>query len=81
MTSAIQYIVGTSGYSFADWVGTFYPAGTRQNEMLRLYVQRFQTVELNFTFYRMPSAATLERIAGSFMEVSRSPLVLKYLLS
>ena len=65
MTSAIQYIVGTSGYSFADWVGTFYPAGTRQNEMLRLYVQRFQTVELNFTFYRMPSAATLERIAGA----------------
>ena len=63
MKSDIQYVVGTSGYSFADWVGPFYPPGTRQREMLRYYVQRFQTVELNFTFYRMPSASTLDRIA------------------
>lgn len=63
MKSDLQYVVGTSGYSFADWVGTFYPPGTRQGDMLRFYVQHFQTVELNFTFYRMPSASTLERMA------------------
>ena len=62
MTRPLQYLVGTSGYSFADWVGPFYPPGTRAGEMLRLYVRHFQTVELNFTFYRMPSAATLDRI-------------------
>jgi uncharacterized protein YecE (DUF72 family) len=58
----LKYIVGTSGYSFRDWVGTFYPAGTRQGEMFGLYVNRFEAVELNFTYYRMPSADTLERI-------------------
>ncbi|MBN1672436.1 MAG: DUF72 domain-containing protein [Kiritimatiellae bacterium] len=57
------YIVGTSGYSFADWVGAFYPAGTRQNEMFTHYVAHFRTVEINYTFYRMPAARTLEALA------------------
>ena len=60
----MKHIVGTSGYSFRDWVGTFYPPGTQQKDMLGLYVQRFETVELNFTYYRMPTADTLMRIAG-----------------
>jgi len=59
----LKYIVGTSGYSFRDWVGNFYPAGTRQGDMFGLYVNRFEAVELNFTFYRMPTADTLGRIA------------------
>ena len=63
MKSKIQYIVGTSGYSFADWVGPFYPPGTRQPDMLRFYVERFEAVELNFTFYRLPAPATLARMA------------------
>ena len=63
MNENTKYVVGTSGYSFADWVGTFYPAGTQQKEMFGHYVRRFQTVELNFTFYRMPAARTLERLA------------------
>jgi len=63
MCRKAQYIVGTSGYSFSDWVGPFYPPGTKQREMLDYYASRFEAVELNFTFYRMPDPATLERMA------------------
>ncbi|MFP4054003.1 MAG: DUF72 domain-containing protein [Phycisphaerae bacterium] len=58
-----KYRIGTSGYSFLDWVGPFYPPGTKRSEMFGSYVQAFQTVELNFSFYRMPSPKTLERMA------------------
>jgi uncharacterized protein YecE (DUF72 family) len=54
--------VGTSGYSYSDWVGAFYPPGTRSAEMLALYAQSFSSVELNFTYYRMPDARTLSRM-------------------
>lgn len=47
--------VGTSGFSFADWVGPFYPPGTRSGEMLDFYQQQFNTVEINATYYRMPT--------------------------
>ena len=62
MSEKAHYVVGTSGYSFADWVGTFYPADTRAQEMFRHYVRHFETTELNYTFYRMPAAKTLEAI-------------------
>lgn len=54
--------VGTSGYSYADWVGTFYPPSTRERDMLKLYAERFRAAELNFTYYRQPSARTIESI-------------------
>jgi uncharacterized protein YecE (DUF72 family) len=54
--------IGTSGYSYADWVGSWYPAGTDNRDMLRLYTEHFKTVELNFTYYRQPSARTIEGI-------------------
>lgn len=60
MDDKANYIVGTSGYSFADWVGEFYPPGTRGPKMLDEYVKHFAAVEVNYTFYRMPSARTLE---------------------
>ncbi len=62
--NADKYIVGTSGYSFADWVGPFYPPGTKSGEMFAHYVQRFQAVELNFSFYAMPAAKTLAAMAA-----------------
>lgn len=68
MTDSTKYIVGTSGYSFADWVGSFYPPGTQSGRMLDEYVQHFQAVELNFSYYRIPAAATLERIAAKTPE-------------
>jgi len=59
-----EFVVGTSGYSFADWVGTFYPPGTQRGEMFALYARHFSAAELNFTYYRMPSAETLGRIGA-----------------
>lgn len=51
--------VGTSGFSFRDWVGPFYPEGIRPEDMLRYYARHFATVELDFTYYRMPTARTM----------------------
>lgn len=52
--------VGTSGYRYADWKGTFYPPGLPEAQELEYYAARFNTVELNFTYYRLPNARTLE---------------------
>jgi uncharacterized protein YecE (DUF72 family) len=55
--------VGTSGYSYAEWVDAgFYPPGTQSGRMLSLYAQHFKITELNFTWYQMPKAHTLERM-------------------
>ncbi len=55
--------IGTSGYSYRDWVGSFYPPGTRSGKMLAYYSRCFPLVELNFTFYRPPTADMLARLA------------------
>jgi uncharacterized protein YecE (DUF72 family) len=47
--------VGTSGYNYPEWKGSFYPAGLAQAKMLPFYAARFPTVEINYTFYRMPT--------------------------
>src|SRR5438309_240454 len=52
--------VGTSGYSYKEWKGTFYPEELPQKQMLRFYGERFRAVEINNTFYRMPQASVLE---------------------
>ncbi len=52
--------VGTSGYSFKDWVGPFYPHGLRPADQLRFYAQRFDCVEVNVSYYRVPSAQLFE---------------------
>lgn len=51
---------GTSGWSYKEWKGTFYPEKLAAKEMLRYYAGQFPTVEVNNTFYRMPNLATLE---------------------
>jgi uncharacterized protein YecE (DUF72 family) len=55
--------VGTSGWSYPSWRPGFYPAGTRPDEFLRFYAGRFDTVELNTTGYRLPSAEQFHRWA------------------
>jgi uncharacterized protein YecE (DUF72 family) len=57
-----RILVGTSGYSYDDWVGPVYPAGTPRRDFLSLYSREFPVVELNFTYYRQPSPRTLERM-------------------
>ena len=51
--------VGTSGFSYPSWRPGFYPAGARPKDFLRLYAERLPTVELNATFYRLPSEEQL----------------------
>jgi uncharacterized protein YecE (DUF72 family) len=51
--------VGTSGYNYTEWKGTFYPSDLSSAKMLPYYSARFGTVEINATFYRMPTAKTL----------------------
>jgi uncharacterized protein YecE (DUF72 family) len=56
-------LVGTSGYSYTEWVDAgFYPPGTQTGEMLALYARQFGITELNFTWYQMPKAPAVERM-------------------
>jgi uncharacterized protein YecE (DUF72 family) len=60
----MQILVGTSGYSYKEWRGSFYPEDIKAPDMLRYYAERFSAVEINNTFYRMPKAPVLEGWAG-----------------
>jgi uncharacterized protein YecE (DUF72 family) len=52
--------VGTSGYNYPEWKGTFYPADLSAAKMLPYYAARFPTVEINYTFYRAPTEKILD---------------------
>ncbi len=60
--------VGTSGYAYKEWKGPFYPEDLPQKQMLRFYSERFRSVEINNTFYRMPTASVLEQWASEVPE-------------
>lgn len=47
--------IGTSGYNYPEWKGSFYPSDLPAAKMLPYYAERFPTVEINYTFYRMPN--------------------------
>lgn len=55
----MRYLVGTSGYNYPEWRGSFYPEKFPTNKMLAYYAARFDTVEVNYTFYRMPTEKLL----------------------
>lgn len=59
-----MWYIGTSGFSFEDWIGTVYPEDIKKEEMFTYYCQlyKFNAVELNFTFYQMPSHKTILRL-------------------
>lgn len=59
---AARILIGTSGYSYDDWIGPVYPLGTSKKDFLSLYSSEFPIVELNFSYYRQPSASMLERM-------------------
>jgi len=77
-SNATRFRVGTSGFSFDDWLGRAYPAGLAKAKMLEYYegVLGFDTVELNFTYYAMPVPRTLasmvNRTGSGFCFVIRS---------
>jgi len=61
--NACRISVGTSGYSYTEWADAgFYPPGTKSGQMLPFYVRTFPVTELNYTWYQMPKAHTLERM-------------------
>ncbi len=57
--------IGTSGWSYPSWRPGFYPAGLRSEEFLRFYAERFDTVELNTTGYRLPAEDQFGRWADA----------------
>jgi uncharacterized protein YecE (DUF72 family) len=55
----VGILIGTSGFSYDDWKGHFYPPGIRKGEMLSYYARVYPTVEINSTYYGMPHPATM----------------------
>ena len=64
--------VGTSGFSYASWRGGFYPADAKPKEFLRRYGERLPTLELNASFYHLPSEDQFERWAARCRTASAS---------
>jgi uncharacterized protein YecE (DUF72 family) len=62
-SSVTRAYVGASGFSYADWRGSFYPADAKPPEFLGHYAERLSAVELNNTFYRLPAEAQFQRWA------------------
>jgi len=56
-------LIGTCGYSYNEWIGPVYPEGSKREDFLSLYAARFRTVELDYTYYQMPKAEQLRRMA------------------
>ena len=54
-----RYRIGTSGYNYPEWKGSFYPEKWPQKKMLPYYAERLDTVEINYTFYRLPTERLL----------------------
>jgi len=55
--------LGTSGFSYDDWVGSFYPAGMPKREWLTYYAREFDTCEINSTYYALPKPSSLRAMA------------------
>ena len=75
--------VGTSGYNYPEWRGTFYPEGFPAKGMFGFYIERFHTVEINATFYRMPTPKTtagwLEQAPPGFRYALKAPRQITHL--
>jgi len=56
----VKVLIGTSGWHYKHWLGVFYPEGTSGREMFQIYARHFNTVEINNSFYRLPSANTFD---------------------
>jgi len=73
----VKLWVGTSGYSYKEWLGRFYPERLSAKEMLRFYASRFPAVEINNTFYRLPKESVLlswaEQVPPEFRFVLKAP--------
>jgi len=66
--TTMRVVAGTSGFSYPEWRGRFYPEGLAESGMLRFYAEKLASVEINNTFYRMPKSSILENWARSVPE-------------
>jgi uncharacterized protein YecE (DUF72 family) len=57
--------IGCSGWAYRDWVGPFYPKGTRAKDLLAFYASQFDTTEINASFYRLPTAKAVATWAAT----------------
>lgn len=64
----MRHLVGTSGYNYPEWKGSFYPEKMPSAKMLPYYAERFATVEINNTFYRLPKEGVLQAWAAQVPE-------------
>lgn len=75
--------VGTSGYGYKEWKGIFYPEKISPHDMLHFYGERFDTVEINYTFYHMPTVAGLsgwaEQVPDDFTFSLKAPQVITHM--
>src|SRR5687767_14473459 len=75
--STTNFYVGTSGYSYKEWKGSFYPKDLPADGMLGYYGERFGAVEINNTFYRMPKAPVVkawgDEVPKDFQFVIKAP--------
>ena len=71
MTTPIEIRAGTSGYSYKEWRGAFYPSELHSDEWLSYYASRLPAVEFNNTFYRMPRSHVVETWRESVPETFR----------
>ncbi len=73
----MQLFTGTSGFSYKEWKGTFYPADLSDKKMLGYYASRLPTVEINNTFYRMPKPELVSgwasQVGDAFRFVLKAP--------
>jgi uncharacterized protein YecE (DUF72 family) len=56
----VKTFIGTSGWHYKHWIGVFYPPGTTGRRMFEFYARHFKTVEINNSFYRLPTATTFD---------------------
>jgi uncharacterized protein YecE (DUF72 family) len=79
----MKIYVGTSGFAYKEWKGTFYPEKISPKEMLRSYSERLGTVEINNTFYHMPNGTVLASWAGQvgndFVFALKAPQVITHM--
>jgi uncharacterized protein YecE (DUF72 family) len=79
----MKLYVGTSGFSYKEWKGKFYPKDMAADGMLEYYAQRFGAVEINNTFYRMPKASVLQswaqQVPAAFKFVLKAPRSITHL--
>ncbi len=77
MTGRGALYAGTSGFAFKEWKGSFYPAGLSDRKMLGFYSRQLRTVEINYTFRKMPSERTVrnwkEQAAEGFSFTLKAP--------